>query len=107
MSDCYVTEQLCAARRNTDDERFARDKSRLGKVEQRLDDMEKLMHEVSQCNAKLTLMVENLNKSSDDHEDRISEIEKKPGTYWEKVVLAIITAAAGIVAGLMFGGVMG
>lgn len=98
MSDCYVTEQLCAARRNTDDERFGRDKSRLDKEEKRIDDMEKLLHEVSECNAKLTIMVENLNKSSDDHEDRITDLEKKPGVYWDKIVAGIIGAA---VAALM------
>lgn len=50
MNDTPVTEALCAARRQTDDERFARDKSRLGKAEARLDDVEKLMHQLSECN---------------------------------------------------------
>lgn len=104
MSECYVTEQLCAARRNTDDERFGRDKSRLDKEEKRIDDMEKLLHEVSECNAKLTIMVENLNKSNDDHEARITDIEKKPGTYWDKIVAGIIGAAVTALMALVLKG---
>lgn len=105
MPDCYVTEQLCAARRNTDDERFGRDKTRLDKAEKRLDDMEKLMHEMSECNAKLTIMVENLKKSDEDHEDRITEIEKKPGSYWEKIVAGIIGAAVAALMAIVLKGV--
>lgn len=94
MNDTPVTEALCAARRQTDDERFARDKSRLGKAEARLDDMEKLMHQLSECNTKLTAIIEAQTKDIEDHEARLAEIEKKPGTYWDKVVAAIIGAAA-------------
>lgn len=104
MPDCFVTEQLCAARRNTDDERFGRDKSRLDKDEKRIDDMEKLLHEVSECNAKLTIMVENLSKSNDDHESRITDIEKKPGTYWDKIVAGIIGAAVAALMAIVFKG---
>ena len=106
MSDCYVTEQLCAARRNTDDERFGRDKSRLDKEEKRIDDMEKLLHEVSECNAKLTIMVENLSKSNDDHENRITDLEKKPGSYWEKIVAGIIGAAVAALMAIVLKGVV-
>lgn len=104
MSECYVTEQLCAARRNTDDERFGRDKSRIEKAEKRLDDMEKLMREVTECNAKLTIMVENLQKSDANHEERITEIEKKPGTYWDKIVAGIIGAAVAALMALVLKG---
>ena len=94
MNDTPVTEALCAARRQTDDERFARDKSRLGKAEARLDDVEKLMHQLSECNTKLTAILETQIKDIEDHEARLAAIEKKPGTYWDKVVAAIIGAAA-------------
>lgn len=94
MNDTPVTEALCAARRQTDDERFARDKSRLGKAEARLDDIEKLMHQLSECNTKLTAIIEAQTKDIEDHKARLAEIEKKPGTYWDKVVAAIIGAAA-------------
>ena len=105
MNDTPVTEALCAARRQTDDERFARDKSRLGKAEARLDiiasggvstldDVEKLMHQLSECNTKLTAILETQTKDLEDHEARLAAIEKKPGTYWDKVVAAIIGAAA-------------
>lgn len=93
MNDTPVTEALCAARRQTDDERFARDKSRLGKAEARLDDVEKLMHQLSECNTKLTAILEAQTKDIEDHEARLAAIEKKPGTYWDKVVAAIIGAA--------------
>ena len=102
--NCFVTEQLCEARRNTDDERFARDKSRLGKAEERLTDIEKVMRETSECNVKLTVMVEGLNKSNDNHERRITDIEKKPGTYWDKIVAGIIGAAVSALMALIFSG---
>lgn len=105
MNECYVTEQLCAARRSADDERFGRDKSRLDKAEERLDDMEKLLHQVSECNAKLTIMVENLKKSDEDHEERISDIEKKPGSYWEKIVAGVIGAAVAALMAIVLKGV--
>lgn len=104
MNECYVTEQLCEARRKTDDERFGRDKSRIEKAEKRIDDMEKLLHEVSECNAKLTILVENQGKTSDDHEKRITEIEKKPGKYWDKVIAGVIGAIVTAVMALILGG---
>lgn len=106
MNENFVTEQLCAARRNMDDERFGRDKSRLDKTEKRLDDMEKLLREVSECNAKLTIMVENLQKSDEDHEERITDIEKKPGSYWDKIVAGIIGAAVAALMAIVFKGVV-
>ena len=106
MEANYVTEQLCAARRNTDDERFSRDKCRIEKVEENISDMEKLMYEVSECNAKLTIMVDNLRKSSEDHEKRITEIEKKPGTYWDKIVSGIIGAVVAAFMALVLAGVV-
>ena len=107
MEGNFVTEQLCAARRNTDDERFSRDLSRIEKAEARIDDMEKLMHEMSECNAKLTIMVENLNKKSENHEDRITDIEKKPGTYWDKIVAGVIGAiVTAVMAVILKGGAL-
>lgn len=103
-NDCYVTEQLCAARRHTDEERFGRDNTRLDKAESRLDDMEKLLHQVSECNAKLTVMVESLKQVDEDHEDRISDLEKKPGAYWEKIVAGVIGAAVAAFMALVLKG---
>lgn len=99
MNDTPVTEALCTARRQTDDERFARDKSRLGKAEARLDDMERLMHQLSECNTKLTAIIEAQTKDFEDHEARLTEIEKKPGSYWDKVVAALIGAAVAALVG--------
>lgn len=104
MDGQYVTEQLCAARRNMDDERFGRDKSRIEKAENRLDDIEKVMHEMSECNTKLTIMVENLSKSNDDHEKRIADIEKKPGANWDKAIAAAIGAVVSYVIGVIISG---
>ena len=58
------------------------------------DDVEKLMHQLSECNTKLTAILETQTKDIEDHEARLAAIEKKPGTYWDKVVAAIIGAAA-------------
>ena len=106
MTENFVTEQLCAARREMDDERFGRDKTRLDKAEKQLEGMGKVIYEISECNAKLTIMVENLSKSNEDHEKRLTEIEMKPGTYWDKIIAGIIGAAvAALMAAVMRGGV--
>lgn len=104
MNDTPVTEAMCAARRQLDDERFARDKSRLGKAEARLDKLEDLMHEISECNVKLTALVEKNTGDVKDHEERITEIEKKPGTYWDKVIAGIIGAAVAALMALVLSG---
>lgn len=101
-----VTEELCTARRNMDDERFARDKQRIEKVELRLYEIEKLLREVTECNTKLTLMVENLKENGEDHENRIVEIEKKPGTYWDKIMAGIIGAAVAALMAVVLKGVV-
>lgn len=107
MNDTPVTEAMCAARRQLDDERFARDKSRLGKAEARLDKLEDLAHEISECNVKLTALIEKNAETVADHEDRITEIEKKPGTYWDKVIAGIIGAAVAALMALVIAGGMG
>lgn len=104
MNDTPVTEQMCAARRQLDDERFARDKSRLGKAEARLDRLEDLMRVNSECNVKLTALIEKNAEKVDDHEERITEIEKKPGTYWDKVIAGIIGAAVAALMALVLSG---
>jgi septation ring formation regulator EzrA len=104
MNDTPVTEAMCAARRQLDDERFARDKSRLGKAEARLNKLEDLMHEISECNVKLTALIEKNAETVDDHEERLTEIEKKPGTYWDKVIAGIIGAAVAALMALVLSG---
>lgn len=107
MNDTPVTEQICEARRQLDDERFARDKSRLGKAEARLDRLEDLMRVNSECNVKLTALIEKNAEKVDDHEERITEIEKKPGTYWDKVIAGIIGAAVAALMALVLSGGVG
>lgn len=104
MNDTPVTEAMCIARRQLDDERFARDKERLGSAETRLDNLEKVMREMSECNAKLTVLIENQSKTVDDHENRITDIEKRPGTYWDKVLAGIIGAAVAALMALIING---
>lgn len=104
MNDTPVTEAMCEARRRLHDERFDRDFSRLDKAEGRLEKLEDLMHEVSKCSEKLTTLVEANTKTERNHEERITEIEKKPGTYWDKVIAGIIGAAVAALMALVLSG---
>lgn len=106
MPENYVSEELCKARMASDTERFSRDKARLDKMETKVDGIEKLLHEVSECNAKLTVMIEGLNDNSDDHERRITDIEKKPKNYWDKVVTGVISAIVAALMAIVLGGAL-
>ena len=76
------------------DERFARDKQRLSKLEDAFEVTSKL-------DVKLGLIVEQLQKGKEQHEQRISSLEQKPARRWELVVTTLIASMVGGVAGFV------
>ena len=84
--------------------RLAEAEARSKSNSHRLDKLEDLMRVNSECNVKLTALIEKNAEKVDDHEDRITEIEKKPGTYWDKVISGIIGAAVAALMALVLSG---
>ena len=93
MADKLVTEEVCALRVKAFDERFARDKERLEKIEERT-------QEVSRCNIQLTEIIRVQGDTLRDHEERLHEIERRPRQQWDNLTAAII--AAGVSAVMAF-----
>lgn len=86
MPEKVVTEEICALRVKAFDERFQRDKERLEKIEA-------LTQEVSKCNIQLTEIIRSQGEAIRDHEERLHEIERRPGVLWDKVTAGIIAAS--------------
>lgn len=67
------------------DERFARDKDRL-------DRMEKIQQDLVGIINRLTYLQENQSKQLEKMEERVVVMEKRPSGYWDKLVTGIIAA---------------
>lgn len=87
----------CDDRRAVCDERFTRDKERIGELEMSGRSTAELL-------AATAVTLDRVSRQLDDHESRIREIEKKPARRLDGIVTAIISAVAGIVVGLLFSG---
>lgn len=74
------------------DDRLKRDNERLNKLED-------AFALASKLDIKLGLIVERLEKSQDETDDRLSALEQKPARRWELVVTTVITLALGGVFG--------
>lgn len=94
MSETPVTEKLCAARRQVDDERFNRDKERLEKTEE-------LLNKVSECQIQLTEIMKSHDDKIADHEKRLDEIEHQPKVWWDKIISGLIAAVVAFVMGVV------
>jgi hypothetical protein len=88
-----VMQAVCDERHKVEDERFARDK-------ERLDGVEKAQQELINVSTKLTQMIEYQQEQVKDHNNRLSDIEKRPGSWLDTIKSAIIAAVIGIIAGL-------
>ena len=84
-----VVTELCAERRRTIDERFARDlkdiddcKARLKKIEELTIQMAELVKTSQEANQK----------ALDDHNDRLTALEHRPSMWWDKLLSAGISA---------------
>lgn len=89
-----VMQAVCNERHKAEDERFARDK-------ERLDGVEKAQQELINVSTKLTQMLEYQQEQVKDHDNRLSDIEKKPGSWLDTIKSTIIASVIGIIAGLL------
>lgn len=94
MNETPVTESLCAARRQVDDERFNRDKERIEKTE-------KLLDKLTECQIQNSEILKNHHDQLADHEKRLDEIEHQPKVWWDKVISGIIAAAVAFLTGVL------
>ena len=76
------------------DDRLKRDNERLNKLED-------AFALASNLDIKLGLIVERLEKSQDETDDRLSALEQKPVKRWELVVSTTLTLIAGVIIGII------
>lgn len=91
----YVTESVCRERRCLQDERFSRDRERLGKGEDKIDTMEKAIVYLTE-NAKRT------NEELSDHDKRLETLEHRPSMWMDKVIAGIISAVISGAIAILF-----
>lgn len=94
MNETYVPENLCAARRKMDDERFSRDKERIEKTE-------KLLDKLTECQIQNSEILKNHHEKIADHEKRLDEIEHQPKAWLDKIISGIIAAVVAFVMGVV------
>lgn len=95
----HVEEAVCRERQRIQAERFARDRERLEKGEQKIDTIEKAV-------VYLTEQSRHQDRELADHETRLDAIEHRPGAFIDKVVTALVSAgiaaAITVVVNLLF-----
>lgn len=89
-----MNDQYCAEHEKLCDERFARDK-------ERIDKLENLTGKIGECNIKLSALVEHHDDKLKDHEGRLDDLESRPGNLWDKVISGIIAAVVAFVMGAL------
>ena len=95
-----VTTAYCQEHGKVVDERFKRDKEDLQRHE---DTLKKL----SELTAEISALVRQNNEDIDDHENRISTLEKKPSLWLDRLISGIIAAVvAALVAAVLKGNVI-
>ena len=95
-----VTTAYCQEHGKVVDERFKRDKEDLQRHE---DTLKKL----SELTAEISALVRQNNEDIDDHENRISTLEKKPSLWLDRIISGIIAAVgAALVAAVLKGNVI-
>ena len=90
-----ITKDVFDERSKTIDERFSRDKK----------DIENLENNQRKIETLSIQMAEMLKANTDrinSHETRILACEKRPNLWWDKTVVAIITAIVSVAINLMF-----
>ena len=76
------------------DERFARDKERIDKIDE-------LLRKLSDCQIQLTEIEKNNQDKLADHEKRLDEIEHRPRDWVDKAVSGMIAAAVAFLMGVI------
>ena len=74
---------------------------RLKRGNERLNKLEDAFALARKLDIKLGLIVERLEKSQDETDDRLSALEQKPAKRWELVVSTTLTLIAGVVIGII------
>lgn len=80
-----MNEAVCAEHEKLCDERFARDKERIEKLEA-------LTGKIGECNIRLTGIAEQHDATLKDHETRLDELENRPTQMWDKLIAGLIAA---------------
>jgi len=99
MPDECVSLHQFEGRENLCDERFRRDK-------ERLDDYEKGMQEVQKLSVQMGEMIKRHDSQIDNHEKRISSIERQPADQYGKIKMAIVTALISVLVSGIVNAVM-
>ena len=73
---------------------------RIGNLERKQDAITKLTLDMAQVFVRLDTLVEKLDKL----DRKVEVLEQKPAKRWDGLITALITAAAGVVIGLLLGG---
>lgn len=90
-----VTPDICLQHQRVMDERFARDKERLEKLENNQDRIEVLTIQMGE-------ILKNQTETLKSHTSRLEHLERRPGGLWDKVVSGFIAAiTGGLAAALM------
>ena len=94
-----VTPSACEAHRQIMDERFDRDYRRLNNLEKRQDYEVDRRQEIEKLNVQMGEILKNQSNKLDNHDGRITTLEHRPGSLWDKVSMAAITAIVGALVG--------
>ena len=89
-----MDKDVCDIYQKMNDERFARDKERLDKIEE-------LTTKISECNIQLSEVVKAYNEKLIDHEKRLDEIEHQPKAWMDKIFSGVIAAIVSFVMGVV------
>lgn len=89
-----MEKDVCDVYQKMNDERFARDKERLDKIEE-------LTAKISECNIQLSEVVKAYNEKLIDHEKRLDEIEHQPKAWMDKIFSGVIAAIVSFVMGVV------
>lgn len=95
MTDDFVSREVCEERRCTLDERFARDKTAIGNLEESMATLTKLVTELATIQRTNT-------QTQAEHEQRIRTLELRPAGKWDKLITGVIGAVAGGVGTMLF-----
>lgn len=89
-----VVTELCAERRRTIDERFARDLKDI-------DDCKARLKKIEELTIKMGELVEANQKAVEDHDSRLYALEHRPSMWWDKLLSAGVSAGVAALVSLI------
>lgn len=89
-----VTKEVCELKSGRLRDALVRDKERLDKHSEMLDS-------ISQCNVALTELLKNHESRLTDHHNRLDSLEHRPGVFWDKLLVSVISAAVSLFVGYL------